>query len=469
MALHRHLVKLCAAAVFLAAVAGLPFSLEQSVHAPLAVWLAVVAVLVAVLLGLARWLLARRPWTPPGTDGQWLLALCAVALLPRILWVLVADTVPISDFADYRNLAQTLCHAHRFGVDQASAFRPVGWPFALSVLDCAGLDLPRWGGLLNTVLQAATVPAIFLWARDLAGRRAALAASLLFALWPAQIVGCSLLATEPLFTVLLTWVLYLASRLPAARRPWLLAVALGVLVAGAVYVRATALPLPIALAAVAVLGRRWPWRLLAQHALILVVALLCLLPWGLRNQREMGRFSLTTSNEGATLILGNSDHADGRYIDAELRPFVPDVPGEMAQDAAARAVAHAWIAQHPLRFLALIPRKWLALWGPEFSEAGWAMCGPRWEALRETAMGVSEAYLLLALALAALAARRLPLQRVTDPACALLLLFFAVHVLFHGQDRFHAPMVPVLCLLAGAGFAARDAPGLRLHTPRVVQ
>jgi len=36
MALQRHLVKGSAAAVFLAGVAGLPFSLEQSVHLPLA-------------------------------------------------------------------------------------------------------------------------------------------------------------------------------------------------------------------------------------------------------------------------------------------------------------------------------------------------------------------------------------------------------------------------------------------------
>ncbi len=453
MALQRHLVKGSAAAVFLAGVAGLPFSLEQSVHLPLAVWLAVTALLAATLLGLGRWLLGRPLPEPRGTDAQWLLGVCGVALATRVAWVLVADTEPVSDFADYRNLAHALCHAHRFGVSEASAFRPVGWPFVLSLLDCAGLDLPRWGGLFNAAAQAATVPAIFLWARDLAGRRAALGASLLFALWPAQILGCSLLATEPLFTLLLTWVLYLASVLPRVRRPWLLALALGALVGGAAYVRSTALPLPIALAALALLGRRRPWRLLGQHALILATALLCLLPWGLRNQREMGKFSLTTSNEGATLILGNSDNADGRYIEADQRPFVPDVPGEMAQDAAARQVAHAWITQHPLRFLQLIPRKWLALWGPEFSEAGWAMRAPRWQFAREAAMAASEAFFLLVLALAALVARRLPAQRVTDPASAVLLLFFAVHVLFHGQDRFHAPLVPVLCLLAGAGCA----------------
>ena len=459
MALQPHLLKLCAAAVFLAGVAGLPYSLDQSLPLPTPVWLLVDIILGTLLLFLARALVTRwqrRPLPEPQrSDAQWLLILCGSALLVRVAWVLAAGTVPESDFAEYRDLAQGLCRQHQYGIGQPSAFRPVGWPFVLSVIDCAGLDLPIWGGIFNAVAQTATVPALFFWTRNLAGRRAAIGASALFILWPSQWLSCSLLATEPLFTLLLTWTLYLASLLPDARRPWRLAVAIGVLLGGAAYVRSTALPLPIMLAGMAFLGRPRAWRVLGQFALVFAIALLCLLPWGLRNRQEMGKFSLTTSNEGATLIAGNAEHADGRYIDAPLRPFVPAARGEMAQDAAARHVAYAWIAAHPWQFAQLIPRKWLALWAPEFSHVDFGMTAPRWRPVHELAMGVSELYFLLVLALAALVAWRLPRQRVTDPAVAALLLWFAVHVLFHGQDRYHAPLAPLLCMLAGAGLSLR--------------
>ncbi len=459
MVLQRHLLTICTLLVFAASVGGLSYSLDESVPQPLPVWLLIDAALTVLLLGVAHGL--RRLWqrasfdTSALSDAQWIAVLSLLTLLPRVAWVLVAQTKPESDFADYQSLAQGLCRQHQFGVDTPSAFRPVGWPFVLSLIDCAGLDTQIWGGLCNALAQAATVPAIFLWTRDVAGGRAALLASLMFAFWPAQILGCSLLATEPLFTLLLVWSLYLASQLPTSPRPLRLAFLTGLTVAAGAYVRATLLPLPLVIGAVALLGARRIRPTLLHNGLVFVTAIVCLVPWGIRNQHVLGKFSLTTTNEGVTLILGNADNADGRYIGAEKRPFVPPATGEMAEDAAARRVAYAWIAAHPARFVQLIPRKWLALWGPDFSQPGWSMQSPRWQFAREAAMGLSEAYLLIMLALAALVVRRIPPQRLTDPASAALMLWFAVHVLFHGQDRFHAPLVPVLCMVAAAGLAGQ--------------
>lgn len=439
------------ATALLAAVGGLLAGAHHESPHGLLVWVALAVPLLAGLLYAGRKLGNAAEHLPDApkhwSDRRLMLVLALGALLPRVVWVLVAQTEPISDFAEYRDLAHHLCRHHQFGLDAPTAYRPIGLPAVLSVLDCAGLDVALAGGLLNAFAQAATVPAIFLWTRALADRRAATAASLVFACWPAQILGCSLLATEPLFGLLLAWSFYVAARLPQSTRPGRLIALLGVLIGAATYVRATALVLPLSLAALAFL-RPSGWRSAVRFGAVLAVAVLCLLPWGVRNHQQLGQFSLTTTNTGMTLLYGNSDGADGGYIDPVLVPKPPENTAEVARDAWSKKQAMAWISAHPARFAELVPQKWFALWGPEFTDAGFSMTSPRWQPWQPLAKALSAVFYLLILALAAQSAWHLRASRFTDPACAALLLWFAVHTVFHGQSRYHMPLASILCVLA---------------------
>lgn len=110
---------------------------------------------------------------------------------------------------------------------------------------------------------------------------------------------------------------------------------------------------------------------------------------------------------------------------------------------------------HPLQFLALIPRKWMALLAPDSEEATYALNAEKWASLRAPITTLCRGYWLAVVCTLAFAARRQrgrtmhlsqPLSAAVDPALAAIALWLIMHAFFHGQSRYHAPLIPALCL-----------------------
>jgi hypothetical protein len=225
-------------------------------------------------------------------------------------------------------------------------------------------------------------------------------------------------------------------------------------------------------------------------AWMMLAALVVVLPWGMRNYVQFGRFKLTTTHGGYTLLLGNNPSfydylrrfAYGRTWQATdldrawqqrqhardpQHPAWSDLaigrqPHETAADTArestefdddrlAYALAWRYIGESPgmccYASLVRVGRLWGVL--PHQTTADES---PARRAMRYL-VGLWNVG-LFALAIVGMAGLRIRLLR--PPwiwGIALTVAFTAVHSLYWSNLRMRAPLVPVLALLATAGIA----------------
>ena len=226
----------------------------------------------------------------------------------RFVWVLAVPTVPVGDFATYRESANYLLE---FGsLDHGFIYMP-GFVLMLAGVASLGGELLAQK-MIGVVLGGLAAAAIFgITAR--AGRRdrlrprrrrqrrdgavalcpcpTAVIATLLYALWPAGVALASVVGTDVPAAALILLALW-ALVAWGERRPIAAALGFGALMGLAAYVRAVALPLTL-MSVVYWAVRRGRARAGAQVALLTALTtaatLVVLLPWAMRNQRAARR------------------------------------------------------------------------------------------------------------------------------------------------------------------------------------
>ena len=312
--------------------------------------------------------------------------------------MLAVPTVPVSDFAMYRESANYLSEFGR--LDPGFIYMP-GFVALLAWVKDLGGDLlaqklvgVAFGGigaaglfvlsyrLLDDAARArdAAASAPRRWRRLCPCPRAA-TATLIYALWPAGIAMSSVVGTDMPAAALLALALALLVAL-APRRDVLAAVAFGVAMGLAAWVRAVALPLS-ALALGYWLARRTkPLRALALTAIGVAATLVVLLPWGIRHVRQSGQLYFTDDHGGITALIGANPNSEGTYTRALNRMF-KDVAGRSVldephrdTDRAAFAIAREWFAFEPRYALGLAVMKADRLFDPEQRLLYWSLLRP---------------------------------------------------------------------------------------------
>jgi 4-amino-4-deoxy-L-arabinose transferase-like glycosyltransferase len=219
----------------------------------------------------------------------------------------------------------------------------------------------------QSVLGALGVAVIAMLATRTAGPRAGAAASAIAAIYAPLVWMPAYLLSETLYSVLTlcaTLLLWRALDRPMAGKFF----ATGAVIGLTALVRPVAIPF-LALV-VLVLGLRR--RFLAAAALVLGAAI-TIAPWAAWKTHESGRLILIASEGGITfwtgnhpLAIGEGDMAANPEIKAanhELRAAHPGLsPDELEPVYYHEALA--FIRAEPLRFLALLPRKFFYLWVP---------------------------------------------------------------------------------------------------------
>jgi hypothetical protein len=298
----------------------------------------------------------------------------ALATLVRLLWVLLVPTHPVGDFAMYLESAAHLV-AHG-ALDPEFVYMP-GYVLLLAAVKALGGGLLA-AKLVTVVLSGAAAGAVWGLTARLWDRRAALAAGLLYAVWPAGITVCSVTGTDlpaAALVVIAAWVLVRFAR----ERWWLAAILFGAAMGAAAWIRAVALPL----AALGLLPFRAllpSWRAsIRASALACATAALVLAPWALRNQRRYGELVFTDSHGGLTALVGANPDAEGRYSRSLNRMF-EEVTGyrllaepHRAADRAAYALARQWTTFEPYYAAGLVALKAERLLANERSLLYWPL------------------------------------------------------------------------------------------------
>lgn len=345
--------------------------------------------------------------------------------------------------------------------DTATAFYPVGLSAVLALVRMSG------GGLREDLLLQATAGSLSIvllaWlAKRLVGERLAHRATWIYALAPGPIMLTGTWLAEPLVTLGLMVALAVFLRL-SARRPVLAAASLGALLGLTSYLRAT--PLAIApfvafgLGLGVGIGRARGLRRGIQLAMVAAAAsILPLAPWAMRNADALGAPVLISTNGGVNLLIGTV--GDGSYQDI-ARPARCAADGqEVALDRCRGAVATERIVHHPIAWVIRGVSKLWHTFGHDSAPAQHLALAMRGEGAR----GV-DPWLLLGLCrmhwtsmfafavFGAIARSRRPIRRghaiLFGPLIGLALL----HFIYIGGDRYHAPVAPLLAILAAEATA----------------
>jgi 4-amino-4-deoxy-L-arabinose transferase-like glycosyltransferase len=242
-------------------------------------------------------------------------AICVVALAIRVFAAFeVNSIVPQSDAADYDRHALSLSGGDGYpqtlevvGGHGPTAFRAPLYPFALAavylVVDTSD-ESARWlaGRLEQAVIGTAVVALIGLIALQLWGRRPALIAGAIAAVYPPLIVAGTSLLTEPLFTALLLGgvAALLRYRSSGQQVGWL--VAAGACAGLASLTRGNGIAIVLIFALGAWVARpRWSRHALIGPAVLVVCSVIVVLPWTVRNAIEMDAFVPVTDQTGVAI------------------------------------------------------------------------------------------------------------------------------------------------------------------------
>jgi MYXO-CTERM domain-containing protein len=426
---------------------------------------------------------------PPGAGRRrrWaaVAGVLVLALVLRLGYVAVTPGYTIvHDARDYDHHAVSIAAGDGYallgpGPSRETAFRPPGYPYFLAgVYRLAGRDRLRSddrivaGRIANAVVGTAIVALLGLLCAQLLGRRVALVAMALAAVYLPLILAGGALMSEPLFAALLLGALVAAVQVRRSAHRWRWVLLAGGLGGLAILTRANAavLLLPLALA-VWDARPRWSWRALAAPALVVAVAALTVAPWTVRNAVELHAF-VPVSTQLGTALAGTYNveaRADTRRP-ASWRSLrrVPELQylvrtsawrrtPEATLERRLRAVSLRFIADHPgyvpkvvywntARALDLAGLTWSRHTYSTVSVApGWADAG----------VVMFWVFALLAIAGALTRrARRIPLPVAAIP----VLLWLSVVFLVFETPRYRTGIDPFVVLLAALALVAgRDA------------
>lgn len=308
--------------------------------------------------------------------GKWLIVILAAALALRIGAILALDdpqrvprSAEESDAPTYYVIADNVIagNGYAYGADQPpTAKRTPGYPlFIASIFKVFGRNF-NWIRYTQAAVDVLTAYLVFVLAVLLFKTRAVgLLAALAYALYPPAILSSTYILTETLYTFFLVFFAVTAVlALKGRGRPLYLVsgIAFGV----SSLIRPGIVFLPVALLVVALIVRPRAWAGVLMLTLAFAVTLL---PWVLRNNRDLGKPIPTSTLVGSNLYKGNHLASGGAYPMSSDSLFSDDLrlrlsgAGEVRRDSILRAEAMQTIRSNKkdVALLAVkkIPRLWL--------------------------------------------------------------------------------------------------------------
>ncbi len=416
-------------------------------------------------------------WSPWRAAG--LLGAGAAAL--RVLWVLGMSREPkgLTDLTLYPLFAEGIAEGRGYlSLGQhPTAYYPPGYPFFLGViqwsLDRVGLGehLVLVAGLVQALLGGLAVGAVVVAGERLGGRRVALIAGTITALWPNLIVHSSLMLSETLFIAVFCVTLAALFKVADAPRWWSAALAVAAIGLGLctlIRPQSTLLALP-AIAVAWALGAMGWRRCAASLAVLIAGVVLVVAPWTIRNAIVLGGFVPVSTNTGDNLCIGFNPDTTGGFMAAPYCEtgefYVQGIDQELRRDAEARALALRWAGGHLTELPALSLRKLQITYTNDrdglralesFGEDEFLT-----DTTRQLGGALADLYFFTVLAAGSvgfvLVASEGWRRRREDPAPGMLALLtigaVAVPVVSFADTRFKVPVAPLLALLAASALS----------------
>jgi 4-amino-4-deoxy-L-arabinose transferase-like glycosyltransferase len=394
-----------------------------------------------------------------------------LAFALRLAWVLITQWHPAFDDDAFRYdftaraLASGQGYIHLTG--DPTAFWPPGYPVLLATAYVVFGEKVIVAQMLNVALGTATVWLAYLIGRRLFGRGTALLGAGIVACFPSLIFYTGVTLSEITFTFLALLAIYLLimEAQSGRRRDVRLLLGAGLALGLAALTRGQALLLPV------VLVPFWlrsgvSWRRICPKLAALALGMgLIVAPWTARNAIQLHAPVLIATNAGVDFWIGHHQSAAGDFGPtggAQLvfsHPELDPVTREVRVNNEGFEKGLSFAVTHPAQELVLPFKKLFWLYYNDEEGLRWNeghggqdfLPGP----VRDGLLALSNVYYFAVLGLLLLGTGRWISLR--EPGRLLLLSLVGywtlIHLVFFGNPRFHAPVMPLVALLAGLAWA----------------
>lgn len=419
-------------------------------------------ILAGLLAGVGVLWLVLRYARPVAHFGLWLFALRLALALCFILWL---DSQPVQDFSTMYTAAAQLARGDHSYLELPYFFN---WAYQSAFTAYQAGVMALFGPglfplqLLNALFLAGTNALVYLIAARLFSQRAAMAAGVLYCLYPAPLFLAGVLTNQHLSVFLFLLAVYVLLLRPSSPLFWA--------GAGAVMALGDAIrPIGAILLLAALLWGVCRWLcegkarallcpLAAGVSWFVLGALLSGLivwsginPQGLANNQPMWKF-----------VVGLNQDSSGHWNRADYETYLdPDLSPEAAHEAMSQAVSRR-LEAGPVELVTLGWRKSAAMWaGNEDLYWGFGHHDPEapasplplsWNRVQLLFANLDKGVYLLAFALALWGLVRTVKQRLrADPTLLVTLVvcgYYAVHLMVEVQVRYRYFMMPFVFLLA---------------------
>lgn len=358
------------------------------------------------------------------------------------------------DADGYWRLGQQLASGKPYAIYEPPRYvlRMPGFPLLLSLPLRLFPDNFLAARLFLAMVGTGTCGLVYLLGRELIDHRTGLVAGWFTAISPAMVGFSVLILSETAFALGVVGSLWAMARLlrhlspeTSVRRVTGWAIATGLFIALATYMRPNWLPVALVCAVGALLCRRFHRKAVLASVLVLASTYLALLPWAARNEQVTGHWVFTTLWSGPSLYDGLHPKATG---ESDMTFF--DRDNLLATMSEYEVNQHYWDAgmeyarTHPQRAIELGFVKLWRFWKP-------------WPSAREAGGWASKLVLaVFSLVLFAGAAFGGWLHRRNLVLLALtigpVLFFSGLHAIFVGSLRYRLPAEYPMAVLAAAGW-----------------
>ena len=281
------------------------------------------------------------------SQNRWILFILSLAFILRLAWLFYAQPVPISDFNDYRTLAEGILDHGQFGYPEpTSFFLPVHPTLVAALMLVSRADL--WLGFGMVLVSTASCLLIYLVARRvLARERPSLIAAAIFAFLPVFVLYSPVLATEHLFIALMLLAMLAVVTLRGSTGWRELAV--GLLLGLAILTRGEALFYAPAFLFYLWVGTATPKRIRWRQSMLIIIGIVVVLvPWYVRNAVVVTGDTGLSASAGVNFYFAHNDSGFyGAYTEGS------PLQGLSAVDASREGwrLAFEYLRENPLRLV----------------------------------------------------------------------------------------------------------------------
>ncbi|MEO7019869.1 MAG: hypothetical protein ABI234_06935 [Ktedonobacteraceae bacterium] len=372
----------------------------------------------------------------------------------------------------YHGAVSTVSRSPLWSFIMAGIYAIVGWN--ANVVSGGNPLYPR---LFYCFLGSGTCILIYLFARDLFGRRIGLVAGLIAAVYTGLFLYDGWLFTESLYTFLLTFFAYALYRLQISlplykqcenmrglkgfwrRYTW--SIVSGIVLGLMTLARPNGvgfLVLLIIWAVFVVRAYAVPWRVVAKNTMLLTCLAACLVaPWTIRNYRVSHSFVLVATGIGEVLLGSYNDgvlHGSAMWNPPKGSMIHDEIAYTPQRDAADTARAITWMRSHPAGVVYLMGQHLINMWKPlsytfELSALPMGEFPNRLTSRILVLLIPIETWPIFAMAAVGLFVTLKRRWKQLVGVYLVLAFTIAENVLFYSNMRFRAPIEPLLVLLAG--------------------